>query len=252
MPSGWPSMAASRWSGVTSGLWAARARSTAAANASWVLSVQRSGSSVIGYLPSSCMVRRAGRVGTGVWDSGTRSRRYWRWVRPPPRGPRPGWPPARRSRATSASSSRTRRTPSRLSPALVRLLDAAQPVDVVLAVAPAAALGAARVEQALALVDAQGLGVHAGQLGGHRDDVDGPGSRIVAHLTLPVRRAPVGRPPAASASTAARCSSVSVVGHGHLDGDQQVAGRALPPAGTPRPLTRKVRPDGRARPAPAG
>ena len=41
------------------------------------------------------------------------------------------------------------------------------------AVAAAAAAGARRVDQALALVDAQGLRVHAGQLGGDRDDVDG-------------------------------------------------------------------------------
>ncbi len=43
MPSAWSSTAASRWSGVTSGLLAARARSTAAEKASWVLRVQRSG-----------------------------------------------------------------------------------------------------------------------------------------------------------------------------------------------------------------
>ena len=53
------------------------------------------------------------------------------------------------------------------------LLDAAQLLDVLVAVAAAAAAGAGRVDQALALVDAQGLRVQPGQLGGHRDHVDG-------------------------------------------------------------------------------
>src|SRR3954469_6615295 len=54
---------------------------------------------------------------------------------------------------------------------LGQLVDAPQPVDVALAVAPAASAGAGRVEQAAAFVDAQGLRVDPGQLGGHRDDV---------------------------------------------------------------------------------
>ena len=56
------------------------------------------------------------------------------------------------------------------------LLDAAQERDVGVAVAAAAAPGAGRVDQALALVDAQRLRVDAGQLGGDRDDVDGVGA----------------------------------------------------------------------------
>ncbi len=50
MPSAWSSTAASRWSGVTSGLLAARARSTAEEKASWVFTVQRSGLMLIGNL----------------------------------------------------------------------------------------------------------------------------------------------------------------------------------------------------------
>ena len=46
-PSAWPSRAASRWSGVTSGLLWALAASTAWVTASWVFSVQRFGSSAM-------------------------------------------------------------------------------------------------------------------------------------------------------------------------------------------------------------
>ena len=81
----------------------------------------------------------------------------------------------------------TRRTPSRLRPAGGQVLDAAQPLDVALAVAAAAALGAGRVDQALALVDAQGLGVDAGQLGRHRDDVDGAQATLVGPVLGPWR-----------------------------------------------------------------
>jgi hypothetical protein len=64
------------------------------------------------------------------------------------------------------------------------VLDAAQQGDVVVAVAPAAALGAGGLDQSPALVDAQGLGVDPGQLGGHRDHVDGVGA-LWCHGFLP-------------------------------------------------------------------
>jgi hypothetical protein len=51
--------------------------------------------------------------------------------------------------------------------------DGAQQVDVASRVAAPAAAGAARRDQAHPLVGAEGLGVEAGQLGGHADDVDG-------------------------------------------------------------------------------
>ena len=54
-----------------------------------------------------------------------------------------------------------------------QLLDAAQVGDVGLAVAAVAPAGAGRVQQALALVDAQRLRVDAGELGRDRDDIDG-------------------------------------------------------------------------------
>ena len=47
MPSSWRSSAASRWSGVTSGLLSALAVSTARLIASWVFWVQRFGSSAM-------------------------------------------------------------------------------------------------------------------------------------------------------------------------------------------------------------
>ena len=123
MPSAWSSTAASRWSGVTSGLLAARARSTAEEKASWVFRVHRSGLMLIGILRPVAVGRRLGAGGhERLATAGTSSRRYWRWVtatasrasaRVASSSP---W-----SRSTSASSSITRRTPSRLRPALVRL-----------------------------------------------------------------------------------------------------------------------------------
>ena len=47
MPSSWRSSAASRWSGVTSGLLSALATSTAVLTASWVFWVQRLGSNAM-------------------------------------------------------------------------------------------------------------------------------------------------------------------------------------------------------------
>ena len=210
------------------------------------LGVQRLGSRAIGVPPAPCAVS-TGRIGwaPSVWANGTRSRRYWRWVtlhRLAGLGPgrlQLGAEPVHLGLELQHPAHALE-----VEPGVVRLLDAAQLVDVLLAVAAAAAAGAGRVEQALALVDAQGLGVHAGQLGGHRDDVHGPGVRGPSrHLTLPRgRRVPAARPTCGQRLDRGALSSVRAFGHGHLDGDQQVA-VALPPAGTPRPLTRKVRPD---------
>src|SRR5207249_9753222 len=71
--------------------------------------------------------------------------------------------------------------PREVEPGGGQVLDAAQLLDVAVAVAPAATARAGRVEQALAFVDSQGLGVHARQLGRHRDDVEGPGARFARH-----------------------------------------------------------------------
>jgi hypothetical protein len=58
-------------------------------------------------------------------------------------------------------------------PARRQILNVVQDLEVLVAVAAAAPHGAGRVDEALALVDPERLGVHAGQLGRHRDDVDG-------------------------------------------------------------------------------
>ena len=77
----------------------------------------------------------------------------------------------RLSLALSSSRSRTSAMPARLRPASSSVSDPAQPVEVVVAVAAGAALGAVRLEQAAALVEPQVLHAGAGQLGGHRDPV---------------------------------------------------------------------------------
>ena len=148
MPSACSSRAASRWSGVSSALAAPRRRARRRGrSASWVLIVQRSGSIGHRLPPPSSRVRgssasgRRRRTARAAGDSGTRSRRYWRWVRrhrlaglrpasaPAPRAAGPPRPRARR----------TRRTPSRLSPVDGQLLDVAQALEVALGEAAAAA-----------------------------------------------------------------------------------------------------------------
>ena len=109
------------------------------------------------------------------------------------------------------------------------LLDALEQRDVAVGVAPAAALGAARLDEALALVDAQRLRVHAGELGRHRDDVERAfvGLLVVAHRLHPQvlarvagqRRGELPRPPPSA-------SSSSSVGHHDVERDEQVAGIA--------------------------
>ena len=51
--------------------------------------------------------------------------------------------------------------------------DAAEPFDVDVGVAPVAALGACRLHQTAAFVDAQRLRVHAGQFGSNGDHIHG-------------------------------------------------------------------------------
>jgi hypothetical protein len=63
------------------------------------------------------------------------------------------------------------------------LLDVLQQLDVAVGVAAAAALGALRLDEALALVDPQRLRMNAGQLGRHRDDVERP--FVVVHWLYP-------------------------------------------------------------------
>src|ERR1700704_1695372 len=63
------------------------------------------------------------------------------------------------------------------------LLDPAEQHDVTLGVPAAATLRTRRLDQALALVDAQRLRMHAGELRGHRDDVQRP--LICIHVVTP-------------------------------------------------------------------
>ena len=106
--------------------------------------------------------------------TGTRSRRYWRCTSATARLP------SERASASSASSldtsaSRaiTRFTPRKVQAIGRELRNAQQEVHVGFAVATVATAGACRVEKTPPLVDAQRLRMHAGQLGCHRDDVDG-------------------------------------------------------------------------------
>ena len=86
--------------------------------------------------------------------------------------------------------------------------DSAQRLDVVVAVATVAALRARRANQTAALVDAQGLRMHAGQLGRNRDDIHGLGPAAQDHaVSFAVTVAA-----SASCSMAARSASVSEVG----------------------------------------
>ena len=135
--------------GVTSALCAARARSTAALKASWVLSVQRSGLMLIGSSLPPVRGRPPGATGgyglshghqlAPVLAVGDGQRLA---------GLGPGGLELGRRRATSASSSMTRRTPSRLTPAVGEALDVAQALEVLFAEATAAPFGPAGVEQA--------------------------------------------------------------------------------------------------------
>ena len=84
-----------------------------------------------------------------------------------------------------------------------QLRDTTQHLDVGVGVPAVAALRARRVEQAAPLVLAQRLGMHARQLGRHRDHVHRPGSSLHDHHALTSARLA-----SRSASIAARCSRV--------------------------------------------
>src|SRR5690606_35876245 len=89
--------------------------------------------------------------------------------------------------------------------------DALQLLDVRVAVAAVTTLRAGGVDEPASLVDAEGLRMHAGQLGGHRDDVHRLVTAASAHVDEPpVRGLTVVA--AANCSIAARCASLSDVG----------------------------------------
>ena len=230
---------------MTSGLLLVRADSTAALKASWVFSVQRLGSSAMG-LQDKGSERKVdnGIVNFGGDADGPRTAPPTAAPAPGRSGavarrPRPAPGPHRRASFSSAcslrfsaSSSRTRCTPARLRPSVGELLDAAQQRDVVVAVAAAAPAGAGGIDQAPALVDPQRLGVHAGQLGGDRDDVHGIVSSDDEVVSLLLRAALVRRRGGLAATRRWRlraprppCVRRRQLGrHRHLDGDEQVAG----------------------------
>ena len=89
-------------------------------------------------------------------------------ARPAPRARRCGW----RASASWSSSSRIRSTPERPTPACVSSWMCCSSAMSRSRVAAAPALRALRLDQTLALVDAQRLRVHAGELRGDRDDVE--------------------------------------------------------------------------------
>src|SRR5262245_36974197 len=255
MPSAWPNRASSRWSGVTSGFDACLAASMAELKASWTLSVQRFGSSAMRryYLP----LRKVD----------THTLKFWLGALPvlaAPAGLEHGRSLADGDQLAAVLAmglGQLGPQPGHLGlqlqhplhavevEALVgQLLDAAELLDVGVAVPAAAAGGARRVDQPLALVDAQGLRMDPGQLGGHRDHIHRPRrfTAVATHRSHPssIPRCARGDLPsfaAASASTALRSSSVSFWG----TATSTVTSRSpvLRDLGTPLPLTRSVRPE---------
>ena len=251
------SSASSRWAGVSSGWLDDAAWPVAALKAALVLFVQRSGSmGIVRPHVFSCDQPGAHRPARAT-ASGTRSRRYWRWVA-----------------ATAARACAPRLVelglragqlgleledpahPFEVQPGGGQLLDVAQPGQVGVGEAPAPAARPRRVQQALALVDAQRLRVHAGQLGRHRDHVDGAvrssPSRLVdrhCHAHHPLTRPPLAAPPrsprpATRRRPAARRSARSAPAPRSSPSGRPASRRCGRPAGTPRPRTRSTVPEG--------
>ena len=75
--------------------------------------------------------------------------------------------------------------PSEIEAFVGELLDAREQSNVGVAVTAAATAGALGFDQALSLVDSEGLRVHAGQLGRNRDHVDRPVETFVVHHGAP-------------------------------------------------------------------
>ena len=144
--------------------------------------------------------------------------------------------------AAASSSSSTRFTPARLRPAARELGDATQPIDVALAVAAVAADRARRIEQALALVDAQRLRMHAGELGRDRDHVHtatsvSGTSRFSSHHTSRWAR---GDSSLAFASSSIALRSARAQPRRHQRPRTSRADRrSFLPFDTPRPFTRR-------------
>ena len=138
----------------------------------------------------------------------------------------------------------TRFTPARLRPSSVRSWIRRRRSMSASRVAAAAAAGAGRLDQALALVDAQRLGVDAGELGGDGDDEDGLSAVTVGAIGHHTPRWRAGRLVAGGGELLHGLAlGVGEAGrHRDLDGDEQVA-RRTSRAATPRPLTRNVRPE---------
>ena len=97
--------------------------------------------------------------------------------------------------------------------------DAAQHLDVGVGVATVAALRARRVEQAAPLVLAQRLRMHAGELGGDRDHVDGSRAPLSHHSHAHLGAAGVTQRLDRGALLAGQ-----LAGHRHVDRDDQVTG----------------------------
>ncbi len=149
---------------------------------------------------------RGRRNGTGDWRNGTRSRRYWRCVAATASSAcARTCTSSSRSRASSDSSCNTRPHPFEVQPRRGQLLNVAQALQVLVGEAPAPPARAGRIEQALALVDAQRLRVHPRQLGRHRDHIDRLVRVTVRHhcITPLLRPTPMpSTPPPRSAAPA--------------------------------------------------
>ena len=167
----------------------------AAPSASWVLRVNRFGSIAMADSLSSRSVGDSKRATTRAADAG-RARAGTDGARPRPAPPsraaaRRAAPRAPRSASRAAASSLFEREDAlhagERDAVVGELLDPAQQRDVALGVAAAAAGRARRREQALALVDAQRLRVHARELGRDRDHVQR--SSLSAPSALPPVRA---------------------------------------------------------------
>src|SRR5580658_1165790 len=127
-----------------------------------------------------------------------------------------------------------------------QVLDAAQPRHVLVTETPAAAGGAAGVEKSFALVDAQRLRVHADKLGRHRDHVHRPALTFLGCHDAPASETARsgGSSTSVSRSMAARCSFANLAGTATSTVTSRSPWLCFLSPGTPRPFTRKVRPDG--------
>src|SRR3954454_22107059 len=193
-PSSWSSSARRRWAGATSGLRRSAASRCAAATASWAFTVNRSGCMSVGLPPSP-----DGDLDRPRLIGGHEIGRVLRPVRDDPGLPRAAHACdllvhlllqllgalAHALELGAHPRNLLLHLQDRLHPGEVQPLigghplDATQPLDIALGVQASLLGGALGPDEPPRLVHAEGLGMHLGKLGGHRDhehatlDVDG-------------------------------------------------------------------------------